>query len=101
VYVANAGSTSVSGYTVDSGGSLKNVPSSPFAAGTNPTEVTVDPTSKFVYVTNYSSGNVSAYAIAGNGALTQLAGSPFAAGTAPVGIATCSVTAGKCLPPPL
>jgi hypothetical protein len=57
--------------------------------------------SKFAYVTNYGSGDVSAYAVAGSGALTQLAASPFEAGTAPLGIATCSVTAGKCIPPPL
>ena len=100
VYVANSGSNNVSGYTLDSGGSLKEVPGSPFAAGSVSQKLAVDPTSNFVYVTNYSAGNISAYAIANNGALTQLAGSPFAAGTGPLGIATCSVTAGKCIPPP-
>jgi hypothetical protein len=52
-------------------------------------------------VTNYGSDNVYAYAIEGNGALTQLPGSPFETGAGALGIATCSVSAGKCIPPPL
>jgi DNA-binding beta-propeller fold protein YncE len=101
VYVANAGSNNVSGYTLDSGGSLKKVPGSPFATGSGPQEAAVNSTGKFAYVTNYISNNVSAYAVAGNGALTQVPGSPFETITEPVGIATCSVSAGKCIPPPL
>ena len=63
---------------------------SPFAAGSKPWDVAIDPADKFVYVTNdgTSSNNVSAYTIdTTNGALTPVAGSPFGAGTGPVGVA--------------
>ena len=47
----------------------------PFAAGTNPVSVTVDPSGKFAYVTNITSNNVSAYTInAATGALTAVGG---------------------------
>ena len=89
VYVANAGSDNVSAYTIDAAsGALTPVAGSPFAAGSRPAEVAVDPSGKFVYVANQGSNNVSAYTIdATSGALTPVAGSPFAAGTAPVIVA--------------
>lgn len=42
VYVANGGSGNVSAYSVRSGGALKEVAGSPFAAGTGPGSVGVD-----------------------------------------------------------
>ncbi|MGC2405347.1 MAG: beta-propeller fold lactonase family protein, partial [Candidatus Cybelea sp.] len=55
---------------------------SPFAAGSGPVGVAVDPKGKFAYVSNHDSDNVSAYTInAGSGALTPVTGSPFAAGS--------------------
>ena len=89
-YVANCGSSctggvgtgNVSAYTINgASGALTPVPGSPFAAGTGPQGVTVDPSGQFVYVANTGSNNVSAYTIdPATGALTEIAGSPFATG---------------------
>ena len=96
-YVTNFGYSSsegnVSAYTINkTSGVLTPVAGSPFAAGTSPIAVAVDPKGNFAYVTNYgyssSEGNVSAYTInATSGVLTPVAGSPFAAGTSPIGVA--------------
>src|SRR5260221_375162 len=92
--VANPGSSegppffnNVSAYSIGANGALTPVPGSPFAAGTFPTSVAVDPTAKFAYVTNAFSNNVSAYSIGANGALKPVPGSPFAAGTFPFSVA--------------
>jgi len=88
-YVANSGffggASNVSAYTIDAtSGALTPIAGSPFAAGTGPLSVTVDPSDRFVYVANFSSNNVSAYTIvATSGALTAVAGSPFAATPSP------------------
>jgi 6-phosphogluconolactonase (cycloisomerase 2 family) len=85
VYVANNGSTNVSGnvtaYAVNATtGALTPVPGSPFATGGAP--FIVDPSGQFVYVRTFNS--VSAYQLnATTGALTPVPGSPFATGTAP------------------
>jgi DNA-binding beta-propeller fold protein YncE len=101
-YVANESSNNVSAYTINpTSGALTPVTGSPFGAGSVPHAVAVDPKGKFVYVVNTAGNNVSGYKIKSNGALTPLPGSPFEAGSGPGGIATCRVTAGKCIPPPL
>src|SRR6266852_5478023 len=82
-YVANqcgnvscTGSGNVSGYTIDSTtGVLSPVPGSPFAAGSAPSSVAVDPAGKFAYVTNLNSNDVSAYTIdSTTGALSPITG---------------------------
>jgi hypothetical protein len=87
---------SVSAYTIDSTtGALTPVPGAPFAAGTFPVSVAVDPSDKFAYVANEcssssdcSQGNVSAYTIdSTTGALSPVPGAPFAAGIAPRSVA--------------
>jgi DNA-binding beta-propeller fold protein YncE len=82
VYVANAGSNTVSGFSIDpstpSTGALTLLGN--FSLGnfaTNPRSVAVDPSGQFVYVANLGTGNVSGFTIASNGALTLIAGSPF------------------------
>src|SRR6202011_1547651 len=63
---------------------------SPFAAGSGPFSVAVDPSGKFAYVVNEGDNTVSGYTInATTGALTPIAGSPFAgtAGTYPQPVA--------------
>jgi 6-phosphogluconolactonase len=79
-YVPNVGSNNVSAYRIGANGALTPVAGSPFAAGSGPFAVAVDPTGKFAYVTNFGDDNVSAYRIGANGALTPVAGSPFATG---------------------
>jgi DNA-binding beta-propeller fold protein YncE len=79
--------TTVSAFSIGADGALTPVTGSPFAAGTNPFSVAVDPTAKFVYVVNEVSNNVSAFSIGADGALTPVTGSPFAAGTEPFSVA--------------
>jgi 6-phosphogluconolactonase len=93
VYVANESSNNVSAYSIGANGALTPVPGSPFAAGTQPQSVAVDPTAKFAYVANlgvppdFIGNNISAYSIGANGALTPVPGSPFAAGSRPALVA--------------
>jgi len=83
VYVANAGSDNVSGYTFNpqtgSMGSMGN----PFQAfGSGPSAVVVEPLGRFAYVANKFSGNLSEFSIqSGSGALTFIKN--VAAGTQP------------------
>ena len=68
-------------------GALTPIAGSPFATGTVPMAITVDPTGRYVYVANRDSDNISAYSIdSASGALAPVAGSPFAAGDAPKSI---------------
>jgi 6-phosphogluconolactonase (cycloisomerase 2 family) len=78
----NTGAGTILAYTIDANtGALAAVAGSPFAAGTYPWVVTIDPSGKFAYVANVDSGDVSAYAIdASSGALTAISGSPFGVG---------------------
>jgi 6-phosphogluconolactonase len=99
VYVTNVciSSADCSGtvlaYTINrSTGALSKISGSPFAAGSDPFSVTVDPTGRFAYVANVcsdcSAGSISAYTISSStGALHPVAGSPFAAGQGPVSVA--------------
>jgi 6-phosphogluconolactonase len=74
-------------------GVLTEISGSPFATGTFPYSVQVDPLGNFVYVTSasiFTSNNVYGYSLdATTGALTNLTGSPFSTGQAgaPEGIA--------------
>ena len=72
--MSDFGSDNVSTYTIDATtGALKKVKGSPFAAGTTPYGVAVDPSGKFAYVANLGSNNVSAHTIdANSGALTPV-----------------------------
>lgn len=81
-YVANILSDNVSAFTINSdSGTLTPAAGSPFAAGSRPFGVTIDPGGKFVYVTNGNSNNVSVYTEEVNtGALNPVPGSPFPAG---------------------
>jgi 6-phosphogluconolactonase len=101
VYVANHGSNNISAYLIAGAsgpqfcsgasppaGGLCPLTGSPFAAGTGPVAVAVDPLDRFVYVVNATSGNVSGYSICCSsntlvGSMTPVPGSPFAAGTNP------------------
>ena len=90
VYVANEGSNNVSAYTIDGNtGALTAVAGSPFAAGSNPYSVAVDPTGTFVYVANEGSSGVSGYIIdLSTGALDTVSGSPFSTGAPAISVTT-------------
>lgn len=88
VYANNDGSTNtVSGFVVDSSGTLAAVPGSPFATGGNgsnggfyaaPRIRATAGTTPRVYATNAAGNSVSVFDITAGGALTPVAGSPFA-----------------------
>ena len=87
--MANSDSDNVSGYRIDpSTGALTPIAGSPFATGTDPANVAVDPSGKFAYVANGDFDNVSGYRInPSTGALKAIAGSPFPAGDNPRSVA--------------
>jgi DNA-binding beta-propeller fold protein YncE len=76
----------ISGFTVSSSGALTAIAGSPFAAGTTPTSIAVDLTSRFVYTTDSVQNQLIVYNIVGGGALQPLTNGPFSTGTFPVGI---------------
>lgn len=78
LYVANIGTSNVSGFSVDTAtGAVTPVPGSPFPAGPAANKVAVHTAGRFLYVSNYSGNSISGYSIGQTGALTALAGSPF------------------------
>lgn len=89
LYVANAGDSTVSLFTIGASGAL--TAGSSLATGTFPFFVTVDPSGKYVYVANTGSaagytaaGSISQFSIGAGGALTLI-------GTAAGGLGTSSV----------
>lgn len=94
-YVANnlngAGGNSVSAFAVDAiAGSITTIDcgcgQSDYAAGTNPSSMSVSPAGSHLYVSNVTSNDIVIYAIhPSSGALTRV-GSTTTAGTYPMGI---------------
>jgi 6-phosphogluconolactonase len=87
VYVSNAGSGTISGFAIGSGGTLTALPGTVLAsnpAGSANIDVTVSADGKFLYTLNAGKGAVGMFAVqANNGALTSLGtagGLPAAAG---------------------
>jgi 6-phosphogluconolactonase (cycloisomerase 2 family) len=75
LFVANAGDSTVSAYTVNSDGSL-TAQGTATPTGQLPVALAVDPSSKFLFVANANSSTISVFSISGT-SLTQVAGSPF------------------------
>jgi len=80
LYVTDRNSNQVIGYIVGGSGSNGGIPTpiqnGPFATGSFPVAVTVDPRGKFVYVANNNASTVSAYAIdQRTGSLSAVSGS--------------------------
>jgi 6-phosphogluconolactonase len=94
LYVTNhdARDNDVAGFSIDcETGRLTPVPGSPFAAGSGPSAITIDPSGRYAYVSNSGSNNVSAFHIDENsGRLMPVSGSPFAAGSSPSSVAVDS-----------
>jgi hypothetical protein len=60
----------------------------PYATGSLPNSIAIDPSGKFAYVGNMGSNSISGYAIDGTtGALNPILGSPFATGGGPSSVA--------------
>lgn len=81
-------------FTADSTGALTSVAGSPFQAvpnsntNTQPLQIVVDSTGKFVFVALMATNQVAAFSIASSGALTPVPGSPFVTGTQPLSMTT-------------
>jgi 6-phosphogluconolactonase len=85
--VTNNFGNNVSVYSIDaSSGALSEVAGSPFPANSNPAEILITPSGKFVYVTNPGIGMVTAFSFS-NGVLTQLPTSPVPSGAGAIGLA--------------
>jgi 6-phosphogluconolactonase len=68
-------------FSIGTSGALNEVSGSPYAVGTGPTGVLLDPTGSYVYVANKGSNNISAFTLtAASGKLTAVAGSPYSSG---------------------
>jgi 6-phosphogluconolactonase len=76
----------ISGFAVASGGALTAVNGSPFLAGSTPTGIAIDPTSRFLYATDSVQNQLIAYDIQTAGFLYPLTNGPFQAGTFPVNV---------------
>jgi 6-phosphogluconolactonase (cycloisomerase 2 family) len=74
--VANQGDSTVSMFTVDSGGALTTVTGSPFAAG-SPAFLAFSPDGKFLAVSDPNDSALEMFAVASNGVLAPVPGSPF------------------------
>jgi 6-phosphogluconolactonase (cycloisomerase 2 family) len=78
-----SGGSGVFGFTVNTALPVP-IAGSPFAAGTGPSQLRIDPSGRFLYVVNAGSNNVSGYSVnPTDGSLTVLPGSPFATGSSP------------------
>jgi 6-phosphogluconolactonase len=94
LYVTNQDSkdNDVAGFSIDCDtGKLTPVPGSPFAAGSGPSGIAIDPSGRYAYVSNSGSNDVSAFQIDQNsGRLMPVSGSPFPAGSSPSSLAVDS-----------
>ena len=106
LFVSNENSTSITVFTVASGGTLSPATNSPFVSGpTFPGGMATDQSGAFLYVGSYSGmGNlIYGFTIDAAGGLTALSGSPFNAG-APSGLVSLAAfpakACGLTAPPP-
>ncbi len=76
----------ISGFSVSSTGVLASIPGSPFAAGTTPTGIAVDQTSRFLYTTDSVQNQLIVYDILSGGTLQPLTNGPFTTGNFPVNL---------------
>jgi 6-phosphogluconolactonase (cycloisomerase 2 family) len=76
----------ISAFAISASGSLSHVSGSPFAAGTTPTGIVVDQTSRFVYTTDSVQNQLIVYKVLGGGALSPLINGPFNTGNFPVSV---------------
>ena len=88
LYVPSA--DGLANYSIDAtSGALTAVAGSPFAAGANTSEASVDPSDRFAYLTNTDDSTITGYAInASTAVLTPLPGSPFPVEVEPYNILT-------------
>src|SRR5260370_18419693 len=79
VYATNMSDNTVSAFSMNpaTGALTAGIAGSPFATGTAPASISVDPSGSFAFVANSGSNNIPAFTISNTGALASVAGSPF------------------------
>jgi 6-phosphogluconolactonase (cycloisomerase 2 family) len=88
VYVANGGSSDISGYVVDPvSGALTSIPGSPFATGAMPQAVAIDPQGEFLYVANNGSNDLWVYFVNASGGRLSPWYAPYTTGNGPSAVA--------------
>jgi urocanate hydratase len=95
VYVVNSSAGTISEYSIGSGGALTTLGPGTvnITGGTNPFDITLDPTGHYVYVpldggTNTPGSTVAEFSIGTDGTLTQIGTVATPSGGAPSGVAT-------------
>jgi 6-phosphogluconolactonase len=76
----------ISGFSISSAGALTPLAGSPYLAGTTPTGIAIDPTSRFVFATDSVQNQLIVYDIQADGSLLPLTNGPFQTGTFPVDV---------------
>ena len=76
----------ISGFSIASSGTLTAVSGSPYQAGSTPTGIAIDPTSRFLYATDSVQNQLIAYTVQSSGVLLPLTNGPFSTGTFPVSV---------------
>jgi 6-phosphogluconolactonase (cycloisomerase 2 family) len=95
IFIANSGDSSISGYSVNSDGTL-GAPATLASSGQLPVALAIDPTGKFLFAADQQSGDVSAYTISSTSltavgavstqtALSPASASPSALAVSPTG----------------
>ena len=84
LYVANIGSSTVSGYAIGSGGLLSPLSVPTFASAMGPYGIARTPNGSFLYVVNEGAETVSGYAVGPGGLLSPLSIPTRATGSEPV-----------------
>ena len=84
LYATNPSTATVSGFSIQSGGSLMALPGLTAGTGSVPVAAAVDLTGGFLYVANSGSGTVSQFKIDTTGALTPFTTTTVTVGTNPV-----------------
>ncbi len=89
LYATNPAVNAVSGFNIQSDGSLVAVPGLTFGTGTTPVAALVDPTGSFLYVANSASTSISQFKIdTTTGALTAFPTTTVSVGTNPAFMVT-------------
>ena len=84
---ANSVASTVSVFSVGSGGALTPVSGSPFGTGSIPESVAFSPGGGLLATANFGDGTVSVFSVGSGGALTPVSGSPFGTGSGPLSVA--------------
>ncbi len=102
LYVTNipsrASKATILGYRIDPrNGTLRALPTSPYAGAPGGNGMTITPDGAFLYATDFGSKSISGFAIdPTSGALWPLSSSAFKTGDTPQGIVSCRRAGGSC-----